>query len=151
MRFQYLHNICDGWSLLTNGNVNAIEFLGLILVRVKESWFLVNNGVDSNGGLTSLSITDDQLSLPSSNGDEHIDWFQTGLHWLVHWLSWNDTWCFQFDSLSLIGLDGTGSIDWVTKSINNSSEHFLSNGDIHNWTSSLHDITFLDFSIKWKS
>jgi hypothetical protein len=64
---QGLHNVCDSRSLLTNGDVNAVESLGLVSSCIVEGCLLVNDGIDGNSGLAGLSITNDQFSLTSSN------------------------------------------------------------------------------------
>jgi len=50
--------------------------------------------------------------------------------------------------LSLVGLDGTVSVDGVTECVNDSAEHALTDGDIDDGSGSLDDITLLDLSIK---
>ena len=78
---------------------------------------------------------------------ERIDGFKTGLHGLVHGLSGDDAGGLEFNSLSHVGLDGSLTVDGVTESVNDSAEHALSDGDIHDGTGSLDDITLLDLSI----
>lgn len=67
--FQGFDNVSDGWSLLTNGDVNAIELLGVCRIWIVEGRLLVNDGINGNSSLSSLSITNDQFSLTSSNWD----------------------------------------------------------------------------------
>ena len=55
---QVFHQLCDGGALLTDGNVNTDTILAL----------LVQNGIGCDGGLTGLAVTDDQLTLTTSNG-----------------------------------------------------------------------------------
>ena len=62
-----LHDVGHSGSLLSNGDVDAVESLGSITSRLEEG-LLVEDGVNSNGRLASLSISDDQLTLTSSNG-----------------------------------------------------------------------------------
>jgi len=64
-----LHNVCNSRSLLTDGNVNAVELSSFISSWIVEGGFLVNDGINSNGSLSSLSITNDQFSLTSTNWD----------------------------------------------------------------------------------
>lgn len=61
-----LHNVGDGRSLLSNSDIDAVELL-LDLTGFEGS-LLVKDGVDSDGGLTSLSISNDKLTLSSANG-----------------------------------------------------------------------------------
>jgi len=64
-----LNDVRDGGSLLANGNVDAVKLLGVLSVGVVEGGLLVDDGIDGDGSLSSLSVTNDQLSLASTNGD----------------------------------------------------------------------------------
>jgi hypothetical protein len=67
-----LDDVGDGGSLLSDGDVDAVELLGLITGGIIESSLLVNDGINGNSSLSSLSVTNDELSLASSNGDLYI-------------------------------------------------------------------------------
>ena len=60
------YDVGDGGSLLSNGDIDAVERLGM--VTGLENGLLVDDGVDSDGGFTGLSITNDKLTLASANG-----------------------------------------------------------------------------------
>jgi hypothetical protein len=64
-----LHDVCDGGSLLADSDVDAEESLGIVRVRVVEGGLLVDDGINGDGSLSSLSVTNDELSLASANGD----------------------------------------------------------------------------------
>lgn len=49
--------------------------------------------------------------------------------------------------MSHVGLDGSLAVDGVTEGVNDSAEHALTDGDIHDGTGSLDNITLLDLSI----
>ena len=66
--FEGAHDVGNCGSLLTNGDVDAVKPL-VDLGFVVKGFLLINDCVDSNGGFASLSITDNQLSLSSTNGD----------------------------------------------------------------------------------
>ena len=51
-------------TLLTNG---AVKFFVLVLALVPPPLVENSNSVDSDGGLTSLTVTDDQLTLAATN------------------------------------------------------------------------------------
>ena len=140
-----LDNVGDGGSLLTNGNVDAVKLLGLIGASVTN--LLVKDGINSNSSLTGLSITNDELSLASTDWHKGIDGLESSLHWLVHGLSWDDTWSLELNSLSLVRLDWTKTINWSTEWINDSTEHTVTDWDIDDGTGSLNDISLLDLSI----
>lgn len=76
-----------------------------------------------------------------------VDWLETSLHGLVHWLSGDDTWGLKLNTLAHVRLNGAETVDGVSKGVNDSAEHALTNGHIHDGSSSLDDITFLDLSI----
>ena len=142
------NNVGDGGSLLTDGGVDAVELLlGVILVEVL---LLIDDGIDGDGSLTSLSITNDELTLSSTNRDEGIDTLEASLHGLVDRLSGDDTRSLKLNTLFLIGLNRAKTINGVTKGVDNTAKHALTNWDIDNGTSSLDNITFLDLSIVTK-
>ena len=60
------HNVGDGGSLLADSDVDAVELL--VDVTSLEGGLLVEDSVNGNSGLASLSISDNKLTLSSSNG-----------------------------------------------------------------------------------
>ena len=66
-------------------------------------------------------------------------------------LSRDDTWSFQLNSLTHVGVNGTMSIDGVTESIDNSAEKGITDGYIDNRSCSLDDISFLNLSVSMVS
>mmetsp|Transcript_9353 Transcript_9353/g.20787 ORF Transcript_9353/g.20787 Transcript_9353/m.20787 type:complete len:370 (-) Transcript_9353:645-1754(-) len=66
----------DGGSLLSHTDVDTGEG---ILLRL-----LVNNGVNGNRGLSSLTISNDQFTLSTSNGDKSIHGLESGKHGFAH-------------------------------------------------------------------
>ena len=69
MVFEGFHNVRYGRSLLSNSNVNAVKSLFGVNGGIIKGILLVDNGVNSNGSLSSLSVTNDQFSLTSTDGD----------------------------------------------------------------------------------
>jgi len=142
---QNVDQLGDGGLLLADGDVDAVELLGLITLVVES--LLVQDGVKSDGGFTGLSITDDQLSLASADWYKGVNSLETRLHWLVDGLSGNDTWGFDVDSSSLFGVDWAFAVDGVSEWIDNSSEELWADWDVDDSTSSSYDVTLLDLSI----
>ena len=64
-----LDDVGDGGSLLADSDVDAEESLGVVGVGVVEGGLLVDDGINGDGSLSSLSVTNDEFSLTSSNGD----------------------------------------------------------------------------------
>ena len=139
------HDVGDGGSLLTNSDVDAVEGLDLVLSIVGS--LLVKDSVNSNSGFAGLTITNDQLTLTTTNWHEGVDGLETSLHWLVDGLSWDNTWGLKLNSLSLVGHDWTVTVDWLTEGIDDTTKHTWADWDVDNGTSSLDDITFLNLSI----
>jgi len=140
-----LHDVSNSGSLLSNSDVNAVKLL--VLVTGVESSFLVKDGINGDSGLTGLSISNDKLTLSSTDGYEGIDTLKSGLHGLSNRLSGDDTGSLKLNSLSFVRFDGTKSINGNTEGIDDSSEESITDRDIDNGTGSLDDISFLDFSI----
>ncbi len=74
---QALDDLGDGGSLLADGDVNAVELL-LLVAGIVES-LLVDDGVNGDGGLASLTITNDQLTLATTNRHEGVDGLDASL------------------------------------------------------------------------
>jgi hypothetical protein len=46
-----------------------LKLLGVLSVGVVEGGLLVDDGIDGDGSLSSLSVTDNELSLATTNRD----------------------------------------------------------------------------------
>jgi len=68
---QQSHDVGDSRTLLADSDVNAVKRLGVITKLV--DLLLVNDSVDGNRSLTSLSVSDDKLTLSSADRDQGID------------------------------------------------------------------------------
>jgi hypothetical protein len=60
-----LDELSDGRSLETDGDVNTVELLALVVTVVPL--LLVKDSVNGDGGFTGLSVTNDKLSLTSTD------------------------------------------------------------------------------------
>jgi hypothetical protein len=59
------HNVGDSRTLLANGDVNTVE--RLLVVSLLIDFLLIDDGINGNGGLASLSVSNDEFTLASSN------------------------------------------------------------------------------------
>jgi hypothetical protein len=91
---------------------------------------LVQHGIESNGGLSGLTITNDQLTLTTANGHHGVDGLETGLYGLVDGTTGQDTGSLELGTAPLGGLDGTLSIDGVAESVNDTSKKSLADGNV---------------------
>lgn len=126
-----LDELSDSGALLADGDVDAVKLLGLVGALVPTT--LVKHGIESNGSLSGLAITNDQLTLTTANGNHGVDRLETSLHGLLDGLTGKDTGGLELGTAPLGGLNGTLSIDGVAESVNNTSEKSLADGyvDLH--------------------
>lgn len=66
-----LDDLGNSGSLLPNGNVDAVQLL-LLFTGIIEA-LLVDDGVDCNRSLPGLTITDDELTLTTTDG--HLEFY----------------------------------------------------------------------------
>ena len=123
-----LDELSDGGSLLTNGDVDTVELLGLVAGVVPT--LLVEHGVQSDGSLTGLTVTNDQLTLTTANGNHGIDTLHTSLDGLVDGATGQDTRGLELSTTLLLGLDGALAINGVTQSIDDTAKHLRADRDI---------------------
>ena len=81
-----LNKLSNGGSLLADGNVHTVQLLALVRSVVPS--LLVEDGVEGNGGLSGLTITNDQFTLTTTDWHHGVDRLETGLHWLTDGLTW---------------------------------------------------------------
>ena len=139
---QSLDNLGNSGSLLSDSNVDAEQFL-LGISGIVES-LLVDDGVDGDSSLASLSVTNDQLSLASTNGDQAVNSLDTSLHGLLDRLSGDDSRGLETNSVSLLAGNRSLAINGVTQSVNNTSKDLHTNWDVNNSSGSLDNISFLN-------
>jgi len=140
-----LDELGDGGTLLTNGNVDTVQLLGLI--RAIVPLLLVKNGVEGDGGLSGLTITNNQLTLTTTNGDHGVNALDTGQHGLTDGLTGENTGGLDLSTAALRGGNGTLSIDGVTESIDDTAQKSLTDGEIDNVTGTLDGITLANETI----
>jgi len=143
--FKESDDVGDSGSLLTDGNVDTVE--GLSLVTGVMGGFLVKDGVNSDGGLASLSVANNELTLSTTNGNKRVDGLEAGLHGLVHRLTGDNTGGFELNSLALVAEDRALTVNRFTERIDDTAKHAGANWHIDDGTSAPHNISFLNFSI----
>ena len=118
----------DGRALLTDGDVDTIKLLSLIVAIVPSS--LVQHSVECDSSLSGLTITNDQLTLTTTNRDHGVDGFETGLYRLVDRSSRKNTRSLDLSTGAPRGLDRAFAIDRVSESIDDTTKHSLADWDI---------------------
>lgn len=107
---------------MTNSDVDTVKFLGLVVSVIPSP--LVQNGIEGDGSLSGLTITNDEFSLSTTNRYHGVDGLETGLYGLVDGAAGQNTRGFDLSTASLGGLDGTLAINGVTEGVNDTSKHF---------------------------
>lgn len=123
-----LNELGDSGTLLTNSNIHTVQLLGLIGSIVPA--LLVKNGVESDGGLASLAITNDKLTLSTSNGNHGIDRLQTSLDGFPDRLTRKNAGSLDLGAPPLFGIKRPLPVNRVTEGIDDTSEKSWSNRDV---------------------
>jgi hypothetical protein len=144
--FKGLDELSDGGTLLTDGDVDAVKLLGLVAGVVPT--LLVEHGIKSDGSLTSLTVTNDQLTLTTADGNHGIDGLETSLDGLGDGLTGKNTGSLELSTASLGGLDGALAIDGVTESVDDTAEKLHTDGNVDNLSGTLDGLTLLDETVR---
>merc|ERR1719341_996162 len=137
-----LDNLGDSGSLLTNSHIDAEQLLLGISGFIEP--LLVDDGIDGDSGFASLSVSNDQLTLATTNGHQAVDSLDASLHGLLDRLPGDDAGGLQSNPVPLLAADGALAVNGVTQSINNTSEDLVTDGDINNGSGSLDNVSLLD-------
>jgi hypothetical protein len=76
-----LDELGDSGSLLADGNVDTVELL--LLVGTVVPSLLVQHSIESDGSLSGLTVTDNQLTLTTTDRHHGVDGLETSLDWLL--------------------------------------------------------------------
>ena len=113
---QVLHQLGHGAVLLADGHIDAHHVLAL----------LVQDGVQSDGRLARLPVTDDQLALAPADGEHGVDGQQAGLHGGVHRLAVQDARGRRLDGTVLVRGDVPLAVLGGTQGIHHPAQIALS-------------------------
>ncbi len=144
--FELLHDLRNGGALLAHGDVDAVELLALVVAVVPA--LLVDEGIDGDGGLTGLTVTNDQLTLAAADGHERVNRLDAGLHGLVHRLTRDDAGGLLFHALASHVLERALAVDRVAERIDHAAEQTLADGNVHNGAGALDAVAFLDLGVR---
>lgn len=124
-----LDELGNGRTLLADGDVDAVELLGLVRGTLVPA-LLVQHSVESDGGLASLTITDDQLTLTTTDRHHGVDSLETSLHRLVDGTTGQNAGGFELSTTLLLGLDRALAVDGLTEGVDDTAEQLRPNWDI---------------------
>jgi hypothetical protein len=115
-----LDKLGDGGTLLTNGDVDTVKLLRLVGSVVDT--LLVENGVESDGSLSGLTVTNDQLTLTTSDGHHGVDGLETSLHGLADGLTGKNTRSLHLSTASLLGVERALAVNGVSEGVDDTAE-----------------------------
>src|SRR6516164_9463314 len=119
--------------LLADRDVDAIQrtivFVAGFLCRLVEAG-LADDGVDTDGRLTSRAIADDQLALAAPDRNHGIDSHDARLYRLAYWITLDNSRSKFFDRIRDIGFDWSFAIDWLAEHVHDSSQQTFADGDL---------------------
>ena len=96
---------------------------------------LVDHGRHGDRGLSGLTISDNQLTLSTTNGDHGVDNLESGGHVVVDRLTLDDVGCGHVHLSNLLLEEGAGAVDGaggdhVAQGVDDLAEHSESDGDL---------------------
>ena len=118
----------DGRALLADGDVNAIELR--TLVGAGMGVFLVDDGVDDDGGLAGLAVADDELALAAADRDQGVDRLEPGLHRLVDGFARDDARRLHLDPAAGDVGERALAVDRLAEAVHHAAEQAAADGDV---------------------
>ncbi|RUS30138.1 hypothetical protein BC938DRAFT_479809 [Jimgerdemannia flammicorona] len=117
-----IDELSNGRTLLTDGDVHTVQLLDFISTIIPLP--LVEDGVESDSGLTGLTITNDQFTLTTANGNHRVDRLETSLHRLADRLTGQNAGGLEHSTTTLFSGDGALAIDRLTEGVNHTTKKF---------------------------
>src|SRR4051794_40710661 len=105
---------------------------------------LVEDGIDADSGLASLTVADDELTLAAADRDHRVDCLHAGLERLGDGLSLDDAGGDDLDSAVRFGCDGSFAIERLAERVHDAAEHALANGDFDDAACLSDGVAFFD-------
>ena len=137
---QRINDVSYGRSLLTDSYVDAIY-----RVAFGKVLLLVDNGINSNCGLTCLAVANDKFALSTTDRNHGVDTLQTRLKSLGHRLTINNTRCFAVEGHQIFfAFDSLSTINRVAERVDNTSEHLVANLNRGNLGGTLHALSLFN-------
>ena len=131
------HNLGDLGTLLTDSNVDTIQALAL----------LVDDGVDGHCGFAGLAVTDDELTLTTTDGNHRVDGDDASLHGGIDRLAVHHTGSDTLDGAQDFAVDGTLTVDRLTEGIDDTTDQRLTNRNRNNTAGGVDLVAFLNRKI----
>ena len=112
---------------------------------------LVDHRINRNCRLAGLSVTDDELTLATTDWEHRVDGDDTGHQWFVDRFTPHDTDGFAFDESALLGLDRRTAIEWFAEWVDNAAEQFRTDWHTEDFTLEFDGITSRNATVATKN
>ena len=113
------YNLGDRRSLLAHRHVDALHAFG----------DLVNDRVDTDGGLTRLAVADDQLSLASADRHHRVDSLDAGLERLMYGLAVGHARRLNLEAADRRCVQRTFAVERVSERVDHPSKQLVTDGN----------------------
>ena len=133
-----VHNLGNGGLLLSDCNVNADNAFAA----------LVDDRIGSDGGLSRLSVADDQLALAAADGNHGVDGLDTRLQRNGNGFSFNNACRLLFDGAEFSGVDRALAVSRLAERIHNAADHRAANGNRNNAAGTLHEASLGNANVR---
>ena len=139
---QCIYQFCNRRCFLTDGYIDTIYRRACLIETL-----LVDDGIHCDGSLTGLTVTDDQLTLSTSDREHGVDRQDTGLHRNTDRFSLNNTRCFSFYRIVVVFFYSSLSVDRLAQRVDNSADKSFTDRDSGFLFRTYHTGTFFDSCI----
>ena len=108
---------------------------------------MIQDRVDRDGGLSGLSVSDDQFALAASDRGHRVDRFDAGLHRLGHRLSLGDTGGDDFNGAGDVGLNRAFTVQRVAQRVQYTADDGIAGRNTQKGAECLDFVSFLNRQI----
>ena len=111
-------------------------------------FFLRQNGVNANSGLTGLAVANDKFALSAADGRHGINSLEAGRHGLMHALTCNDTGGLDFHGAHFSGLNGSKTVDGLTQRVEHAAHNTVAHRHGEDLAGTFDRVAFLDAHVR---
>jgi len=105
------NNLGNRGALLADGDVDTDNIATL----------LVDDRIDSYGGLAGLTVTNDQFALSTSDWNHGVNCLEAGSHWLMNRFTVYDAGGLDLNLAEAVGVDRAFAVDGLSDGVNNTA------------------------------
>ena len=141
MLLQRLHESSHRGGFLADGHIDTVDRLAGIVEAL-----LVDDGIDGDGGLARLAVSDDELTLSAPDGNHRVDSLQTCLQRLLHRLAVDDARGLTVERHleRVLQVYLTLAVDGLSERIDDAAQHIVVHTDTGDAAGALHHHTLFD-------